>query len=63
MAKTQKINTDYSLRFNSREDDTGDTVMDLCIDFSNPKDTTVVIERLNTWLAAIGHDLVVVPKK
>ena len=31
MAKKSKINENFSLRYNSREDDTGDTVMDLDI--------------------------------
>ena len=64
MAKSIKINENYSLNFSSREDGTGDTVMDCNINFDNPKDDTVVIHRLNTWLQAIGRtDLVVQPRE
>ena len=38
MAKAQKINESYSLNFSSREDGTGDTVMDCNINFDNPHD-------------------------
>lgn len=62
MAKTIKVNEDFSLRYNSREDQSGDTVMDLNVDFTNPKEQAVVAERLNTWLTAIGLDLEVVLK-
>ena len=60
MAKMVKINENFSLRYNAREDQSGDTVMDLNIEFDNPKDDSTVIHRLNTWLQAIGRtDLVV----
>ena len=35
MAKNVKINEDFSLRYNSREDQSGDTVIDMNIDFTN----------------------------
>jgi hypothetical protein len=64
MAKIVKVNEDFSLRYNSREDQTGDTVLDLNIDFSNPKEQSIVATRLNTWLTAIGYmDLEVVVKE
>jgi len=64
MAKLVKVNEDFSLRYNSREDQTGDTVLDLNIDFSNPKEQSTVATRLNTWLVAIGYmDLEVVVKE
>ena len=64
MAKSIKIDENYSLNFSSREDGTGDTVMDCNINFDNPKDDTVVIHRLNTWLQAIGRtDIVVQPRE
>ena len=64
MARTQKINENFSLSFNSREDQTGDTVADIDVRFDNPKDDSVIINRLNTWLTAIGRtDIVVGPKK
>jgi len=53
MAKKSKINENFSLRYNSREDDTGDTVMDLDISFDNPSDD-VLVQRINAWLVAIG---------
>ena len=64
MAKLVKINEDFSLRYNSREEQSGDTVLDLNVDFSNPKEQSTVATRLNTWLTAIGYmDLEVVVKK
>jgi len=63
MARSQKINETFSLSFNSREDQSGDTVADIDIRFDNPKDDTVIIKRLNTWLQAIGRtDIEVIPR-
>ena len=64
MAKVLKVNENFSLSYNSREDQSGDTVADIDIRFDNPKDDSVIINRLNTWLRAIGReDIVVSPKK
>lgn len=64
MAKIPKINDSFSLQFSSREDNSGDTVMDCNISFDNPRDDSAVILRLNTWLQAIGRtDIVVQPKE
>lgn len=64
MAKIPKINDSFSLQFSSREDNSGDTVMDCNISFDNPRDDSAVIHRLNTWLQAIGRsDIVVRPKE
>lgn len=64
MAKTVKINENFSLNYSSREDGSGDTVMDCNINFDNPKDDSTLIHRLNTWLSAIGRtDVVVQPKE
>jgi hypothetical protein len=64
MARAQKINENFSLSYNSREDQTGDTVADIDVRFDNPKDDSVIINRLNTWLQAIGRtDIVVGPQK
>lgn len=63
MAKTIKINENISLNFGSREADSGDTVMDCNINFDNPKDDSVFIHRLNTWLKAIGRDNIVAEPK
>jgi hypothetical protein len=64
MAKVVKINENFSLNYGSREDSTGDTVMDCNISFDNPRDDSTIIHRLNTWLNAIGRsDIVVAPKE
>ena len=64
MARTIKINENFSLSYNSREDQSGDTVAVIDIRFDNPKDDSVIIKRLNTWLQAIGRtEIVVVPKE
>ena len=64
MAKTVKVNENFSLVYNSSEDQSGDTVMDCNINFDNPKDDSIVIHRLNTWLKAIGRtEIEVLPKE
>lgn len=64
MARALKINENFSLSYNSREEQTGDTVADIDVRFDNPKDDSVIINRLNTWLQAIGRtDIVVQPKE
>lgn len=55
MAKVTKINENFNLSFSSREADSGDTIMDCNISFENPKDDSVIVHRLNTWLTAIGR--------
>ena len=62
MAKNIKVNENYNLTYASSEDESRDTVSDINISFDNPKDETVVINRLNRWLTAIGLDLEVVVK-
>ena len=62
MGKTTKINENFSLSYSSREDSSGDTVMDCTVSFDNPKDDSIIIHRLNTWLKAIGRtDIEVIP--
>ena len=64
MARSNKVNENFSLSYNSREENTGDSVADIDIRFDNPKDDSVLINRLNTWLQAIGRtEIVVAPKK
>jgi hypothetical protein len=63
MARAQKINENFSLSYNSREDQSGDTVADIDVRFDNPKDDSVLINRLNTWLKAIGREDIVVSSK
>lgn len=53
--KQPKVNENFSLSYNSREDQSGDTVADIDVRFDNPKDDSVIIQRLNTWLNAIGR--------
>ena len=60
MAKLVKINENFTLSYNSREEGSGDTVMDCTINFDNPRDDSTVIHRLNTWLQAIGRTEIVV---
>jgi hypothetical protein len=60
MANKEKINENFSLSYNSREDGTGDTVMDVSINFDNPKSDEVIMIRLNTWLQAIGRPCLIV---
>jgi hypothetical protein len=55
MARAPKINENFNLSFSSREADTSDTIMDCTISFENPKDDSVIVHRLNTWLTAIGR--------
>lgn len=60
MAKQEKINENFSLSYNSREDSSGDTVMDVSISFDNPKSDEAIMNRLNTWLQAIGRSNLIV---
>jgi hypothetical protein len=63
MARTSKINENFSLSYNSREEQTGDTVTDIEVRFDNPKDDSDIIKRLNLWLQAIGRTDIVVSYK
>jgi hypothetical protein len=63
MAKLVKINENFTLSYNSREEGSGDTVMDCTINFDNPRDDSTVIHRLNTWLQAIGRTEISVDPK
>jgi hypothetical protein len=63
MARSQKINENFSLSYKSREEQSGDTVADIDVRFDNPKDDSVLINRLNTWLKAIGReDIEAIPR-
>jgi len=63
MAKINKINENFSLIYNSRDTDTGDTVTDIDVRFDNPNDDSSIIRHLNVWLQAIGRtEIVVAPK-
>lgn len=55
MAAKNKVNESFSLSYNSREEHSGDTVADIDVRFDNPKDDSVIISRINTWLQAIGR--------
>jgi hypothetical protein len=55
MVKQTKVNETFSLDYSSREDQSGDIVADINVRFDNPKDDSVIIDRLNRWLVAIGR--------
>jgi len=55
MVKQVKVNETFSLDYSSREDQSGDTVADINVRFDNPKDDSVIVDRLNRWLVAIGR--------
>lgn len=62
MAKN-KINENFILTYNSRHDHNNDSDADITINFDNPKDDSVLIARLNTWLTAIGRTNIIVQEK
>lgn len=45
----------FTLRYSSTEGDSGDSIMDLELNFDNPNQNTL-LARLNTWLVAIGRE-------
>lgn len=45
----------FTLRYSSTESDSGDSIMDLELNFDNPNQNTL-LARLNTWLIAIGRE-------
>jgi len=45
----------FTLRYSSTESDSGDSIMDLEMNFDNPSET-ILISRLNAWLVAIGRE-------
>ena len=55
MVKQVKVNETFSLDYSSREDQSGDTVADINVRFDNPKDDSVIVDRINRWLVAIGR--------
>lgn len=63
MSRTNKINENFNLTYNSRYDHNNDSDADISINFDNPKDDSVLVARLNTWLKAIGRDNIVVQLK
>jgi hypothetical protein len=63
MTRIAKINENFSLSYNSREEQTGDTVTDIDVRFDNPKDDSIIIKNLNLWLQAIGRTDIVVSYK
>ena len=44
----------FCLSFNSNENVSGDSIMDISMSFDNPTDE-VLIQRLNAWLKVIGR--------
>ncbi len=55
MSKGVKMKEHFTLRYSSTETDSGDSIMDLELNFDNPSENTL-IARLNTWLIAIGRE-------
>ena len=51
--------TSYTLTYDSRNADTRDTIMNLSLSFDNPSEEELR-ERINTWLRAVGVNLIVV---
>jgi hypothetical protein len=45
----------FTLRYSSTESESGDSIMDLEMNFDNPSES-ILIARLNTWLKAIGRE-------
>lgn len=62
MAKNT-INENFSMNYRSSDNHNGDTVADVSMSFDNPKDDSVIVTRLNTWLKAIGRDNIEVKLK
>jgi|APCry1669192647_1035423.scaffolds.fasta_scaffold00386_9 hypothetical protein len=44
----------FCLNFNSNENLSGDSIMDISMSFDNPTDE-ILIQRLNAWLKVIGR--------
>lgn len=63
MARTVKINENFTLTYSSREDSTGDAVMDVTVNFDNPKDDNAIVTRLNVWLKSIGRENIIAELK
>ena len=51
------------MTYRSSDNGNGDTIADISLSFDNPKDDSVVVARLNTWLKAIGRDNIEVKAK
>jgi hypothetical protein len=51
--------TSYTLTYDCRNADTRDTIMNLSLSFDNPSEEELR-ERINTWLKAVGANLIVV---
>jgi len=56
-------NENFSMTYRSSDNGNGDTIADISLSFDNPKDDSVVVTRLNTWLKAIGRDNIEVKAK
>ena len=62
MSKAKQVTENFNLSFSSRERNTSDTILDCNISFENPDDD-VIIQRLNTWLQAIGRSGIIVSSR
>ena len=61
MAKSQKIKNFFNVSFNSRDENTGDDIIDVTIRWENPTEEEN-IKNLNKWLVMIDSNLVVTSK-
>lgn len=50
-----KTNYYFTLTYSARDADSGDTEMDLSINFENPKSATEIAEKIASWLTAAGR--------
>jgi hypothetical protein len=57
----KNINTRVRLNYTATDADSNDTLLDLDVSFDNA-DFQTLMDNINTWLTATGHDLVVRPK-
>lgn len=48
---SQYFNLSYT-----RRDTNGDTDLEVSINFENPKKIESIVEKINSWLIAIGHE-------
>ena len=50
----------FNLSYESREEESNDTLIDLSLRFENPKSEAEIAKKFNSWLNAIGVNLKVV---
>jgi hypothetical protein len=63
MAKIVEFNQRFRLNFTSTEKESGDTYIDIDINFENPRDTYKIAQHLQTFLEAAGFNTIEVKVK